>query len=120
MAEAFHVVSEAGDIVGLGELRVLVTPDGDGWFAQALEIDYSAGGDSIEDVKARFERGLTLTIGKHLETYGSIDKLLVVAPREAWAAFYAAGKESQKHLFSQLSLHKQGPFDSIRYYQLAA
>ena len=38
---AFHGVSSDGShhIVGIGDLRVVIVPDGDFWLAQGLEID---------------------------------------------------------------------------------
>lgn len=68
-------------------LRVLIIPDGTGWFAQGLEIDYSAGGNSLEDVKRRFQEGLSATIQEHVRVFGSVDKLIKAAPAEDWAMY---------------------------------
>ena len=46
--------SEDSQIEGL---RVVVWQNDDGWMAQGLEIDYAAGGVSIEDVMERFSTG---------------------------------------------------------------
>jgi hypothetical protein len=33
---AFHGMTEDAHVVGVGNLRVVIIPDGDGWFAQGL------------------------------------------------------------------------------------
>ena len=50
--------SEDSQIEGL---RVVVWQNDDGWMAQGLEIDYAAGGVSIEDVMERFSIGKNCT-----------------------------------------------------------
>jgi hypothetical protein len=85
-AIAIHAEHEDGvhHVVGLGNIRVLLLPDGDGWFAQGLEIDYGAQGDTIEDAKTQFEHGLEATVEEHLRVNGNIDMLLKVAPDDIW------------------------------------
>jgi hypothetical protein len=85
-AEAVHLEYKDGvhHIVGLGNIRVLLMPDGDGWFAQGLEIDYAAQGDTKEDAKKEFEDGLESMVQEHLRVHGHISKLLTVAPPEVW------------------------------------
>ena len=82
-----HVKGEGGDAVILHGLRVLVSRDGSGWFAQGLEIDYAAGGDTLEDVQRRFEEGLLATIREHLRTYGDLRRLVRPAPQDEWHRF---------------------------------
>lgn len=74
--------------VGVGPLKVLVRNDDGGWFAQGLEIDYVAQGDSLRDVMDRFRRGLTLTIRDHLRRHGHLHLLLRPAPPPVWQRFF--------------------------------
>ena len=80
-------------MVGIGNLRVMVFNDDGSWFAQGLEIDYFSQGDSLEDVKARFEGGLCATFSEHLKTHGTIEGVLKVAPQEVWQELFL-GKPS--------------------------
>lgn len=73
---------------GVKSLHVMLLPDGDGWFAQGLEIDYAACGSTMEEAKKHFAHGLVLTFSEHLTMYGDIAKALVVAPQEAWEEYY--------------------------------
>lgn len=79
-------------IIYVGALRVLVSPDCDQWFAQGIEIDYAACGDSIEDVQRRFEAGLIGTINAHLEKHGNIDLMLKYAPQSVWGKLSGSGR----------------------------
>ena len=63
-------------IVDIKNFRVLIVPDGGKWFAQGLEIDYAAQGESVAKTKQNFERGLKATISSHLKMYGGIQNLL--------------------------------------------
>ncbi len=85
------------------------------WYAQGLEIDYAAQGNSLEEVKERFSRGLTLTINEHLTIHGTIKHMLVPAPPDVWVEFI----ESKGHLkekYSLVSLHNMFPYDEIDFY----
>jgi hypothetical protein len=106
--EAFHLQHQDGThhIVGVKALHVLLTRDGDGWFAQGLEIDYAASGDNVEHVKSNFGDGLALTVREHLKMFGSIDKLLVVAPPDAWKEYLAASPQSIKQGYTCVQIHE--------------
>lgn len=108
-ATAFHAASAdaSSHVVAFGNLRVMISQETDGaWIAQGLEIDYFAQGESLEAAKESFADGLAATVKEHLQFYGTIKGLLVVAPPEAWQAFYAA----QKCLVhSQISFHETTP-----------
>src|SRR5579863_5371997 len=58
-ATAIHAKHSDGNrhIVGIGNLRVIIVPDGKLWFAQGLEIDYAVQGNSVEDAKRQLEAG---------------------------------------------------------------
>lgn len=101
-AMAIHGTDGEMHVVGIGNLRVVICPDESGWFAQGLEIDYAAGGSSVEQVKNNFQKGLKGTIGLHIQMYGSIEKFLTPAPPEVWKDLYWSGKQ---YRFSQVSLH---------------
>lgn len=89
--------------VGLWNLHVRITNDADYWFAQGYEIDYAAEGSSLEDVKTRFQCGLSATIHEHLKIHGTAEKLLTPAPQEAWQALRDA--PGSRHTYSQQGIY---------------
>jgi len=119
-AEAFHLSNDEAHCVGIGNLRVVICPDGKGWFAQGLEIDYAAGGPTLAKVKKNFEKGLRGTINLHLKMYETIDTLLKPAPHSVWKKTYWA--EGHKHFkFSQISFHSDIPqLERIVFYEPSA
>ena len=122
-AMAFHAKHKDGlhHIVGIGNLRVVLVPDGDVWFAQGLEIDYAAQGNTEADARKQFENGLTSTIQEHLRIYGTIQKLLKVAPQSVWnELLYDSG--AQRKLYTQVTGHEIAalPFGGIQYIAMAA
>ena len=89
--QVLHVSDDHGnhDVVVAG-LHVLLAPDGDGWHAQGLQIDYAASGTTIEEVKDAFVRGFVGTIRANLKRFGSIDRLLRrQAPSSYFQQYYA-------------------------------
>jgi hypothetical protein len=104
-ATAVHAEHKDGihHLVGLGNIRVLLVPDGDGWFAQGLEIDYAAQGDSLSSAKREFEDGLTATVHAHLKHNGHIQELLKTAPNEAWDL--ASDPSVKLKRYSQVTQH---------------
>ncbi len=85
-----------------GGIRVLITEEDGFWAAQSLEIDYAAGGTSLDDVKERFINGLTRTMQVYMEQYQSIEKLIKPAPPEYWMAFM---KLANKHQLNRSHVH---------------
>lgn len=83
---ALHASDQAGihHLVGFGNIRVIIVPDGAAYFAQGLEIDYAAQGSTIDEVKKNFEVGLEATIQQHLKIYGNIKGILQPAPSAVW------------------------------------
>src|SRR5688500_10757407 len=81
-ARAAHLAGQKMQRVAIWNLSVLIIPDGDIWFAQGMEINYGAQGDSPEDAQANFQAGLLATICQHLRVHGHIEKLLRFAPSE--------------------------------------
>ncbi len=120
---AMHVTAEDGTthVVGIGNLRVTIVPDGDFWFAQGLEVDYAAQGSSPEDARKQFEDGLMATVQEHLKIYGTIEKLLEVAPTEVWKNLMLNTSAIHSR-FSQVSVHQVIrdvlPFQAIEYLEL--
>jgi len=107
---ALHVTDGNKHVVGLKALRVHISPDGGAWFAQGLEVDYAAVGKSIDEAKNNFKSGLSKTIREHLRMHGTIEKLLQIAPQEAWSEFFSASEEgSLKLSFSMLDVHDLTP-----------
>jgi predicted RNase H-like HicB family nuclease len=128
-AKAVHIASRNGShVVGIGNLRVVIVPDGQFFVAQGLEIDCFAQGRTIKEAQQRFEDGLMSTISQYLLTFGSIQKLLRVAPQEVWDEMLFG--QGHQFNFSQLSVHplpeiKRNPsipadlpFAAIQYMQL--
>jgi hypothetical protein len=123
--QAVAVLAKAKDgtnVVGIGNLRVVIAPDGDMWFAQGLEIDFAASGDTIDDVKSKFESGLACMIHEHLKMFGNIKGILKVAPVEVWVEMYAASTAGKKYRFSHVSHHELAKlqFEGITYLEKAA
>lgn len=83
---ADHIQTPDGEnhAVGVFNLHVILTPDCNSWFAQGLEIDYASQGETIEEAKKNFEIGFKSTIHAHIQMFGSIEKLLKLAPAEVW------------------------------------
>ncbi len=91
-------------VVGIGNLRVLIVPDGKFWFAHGLEIDYGAQGDSVDDAKRNFQEGLLKTIEMHLKVNGNIDELLTFAPSSVLRE--ASKKKNSIELYMHVSAHE--------------
>src|SRR6266404_5178339 len=79
--KAIHTdLSDGAQAVGIGNLHVLVVPDGKFWVAQGIEIDYAAQGATIDLAKENFEKGLCLTIEQNLRVHQTIERILTPAP----------------------------------------
>lgn len=108
--KAAHVTDAEHNLHGVGiwKLHVLIVPDGRFWFAQGFEIDYSVQGDTIEDAKDKFAKGLGASIHHHLTIFGSIDGLLQVVPNTVWRDLWKA-KERAKLTYDCVSIHEIFP-----------
>lgn len=89
-AKAVHAGTGNSHFVILKDIRVFLVPDGSGWYAQALDLDYAAGGNSIDEAKENFQIGLAETVREHLKYFGNIAKFLVPAPPEDWKEYLSA------------------------------
>lgn len=118
MTDVLHARRGANHAVAVDALRVLVVRDHDRWFARGIEIDYSATGETLEDVQKRFERGFALTISAHLEKFQSLNKLLKWAPAKVIEE-YEAGKDSFEIRFVALcktnEIPSTFPYDRLKY-----
>jgi hypothetical protein len=92
--------------VGIWALHVLVVPDGKGWFAQAFEIDYGVQGNTLEEVKTRFEQGLSATIHHNIDIFGGIDNML--HPNQDWYLLKAQ-TTGQEYDYSCVEMHQVPP-----------
>ncbi|MCY3747064.1 MAG: hypothetical protein OXH05_12620 [Acidobacteria bacterium] len=91
-ATAVHAESDAEHHVGFGNLKVSIGKDEDGWwYAQGLDIDHFAAGQSIDEVKKNFEDSFGSLVRAHLQKHHSIEGMLVPAPPAKWSAAYKAG-----------------------------
>lgn len=120
---AEHYKEGAHDFVKIGDLRVLVTKDGPWWFAQGLEIDYTAQGKSLDEVKDKFIRGLAATAHAYIMEFGSIQKLLRPAPADVLRELSNASSKGLLNI-STLSEHELEapikralPFSGVRYFE---
>jgi hypothetical protein len=123
---AAHIHDDDGHhAVFVSPVRVLIRKSCDGgWFAQALEVDYVAGGTSADDVRKRFERGFVKTIAANLQRFGSLKSMFKPAPGEFWAMFLDGPEDAH---FSCVSLHdlsssaydSRVPFDSLNFKTVA-
>lgn len=115
-------MTKAAAIVGILSLQVILAPEDGCWIAQAVELDYSAAGDSQEDAKQRFEAGLCATIQEHFKRFGNLRRLLVPAPTEDWLGLVDTEAQSQwsilvsTHRFVPPNLF---PFKGITYLMAA-
>ena len=104
---ALHVKTEDGDnLIKIGNLRVVITRDGDRWIAQGLEIDYVAEGTSLRDVQTQFTAGLRLTIQEHCRIFGDVNRLLKVAPPAIWKEFMENARARQ-FTYSQIQTFQE-------------
>lgn len=101
-------------VVGLGNLRVIIVPDGSAFFAQGLEIDFAAQGATVENAKQNFEIGLHATIDQHIRIYGHINALLQPAPRKVWKELIT-DSVSLRNRFSIVSEHTIEPRGRLPY-----
>lgn len=64
-------------------MKVLIVPDGQFFFAQGVEKDYAAQGNTVEEAKSNFTAGLEATKKLHLERFGEVR--IVPAPEDVIA-----------------------------------
>jgi hypothetical protein len=103
-AGALHLEHEGSEAVAIWNLSVLIKPDEQFWFAQALEINY-----------------VLATIDLHLRVYGHIKKLLKFAPTRVLQE--AAKQKFSIRQFMHVSFHditteevqRELPFNGIDY-----
>jgi hypothetical protein len=124
-ATAIHAKAKDGihHLVGFGNIRVIIVPDGAGFFAQGLEIDYAAQGASVKQAKKNFEVGLEATIQQHLKIYGNIKSLLQPAPASVWQELVpekTALHNSYWHISEHTIEHSPLPYQGINYLVAAA
>jgi hypothetical protein len=122
-AKAIHAEVPGGKhiVVGLGNIRVMIVPDEQFWYAQGLEINYGAQGDTKEEAQQNFQDGLLATVCLHLKVHGNIEALLRFAPKKILQQ--AAKNKGSIKKFAQVSLHEIAdapiqnglPFDGIDY-----
>lgn len=89
-AAAVHIKKKDSTrhVVGVGNIKVMLTNDDGAWFAQGLEIDFGAEAPTMEQAVVRFREDLSHTIDEHLKIHGNIVKLLKVAPPQVWREFH--------------------------------
>lgn len=120
---AIHLQNGDQHLVSIESMKVIIVKDGEGWFAQSLDIDYFAGGTTLDDVKHNFEEGLALTIASHLEYFGNIDKIMRTPKMEDWRPLIAC--DHGVYDVTTVSLHEiesmknldSLPFRNISFYQ---
>ena len=113
------VPADTGNDSGpLGHLRAVLYYDHSVWIAEALEVDYLAQGSSIEDVRARFERGLGLTIAENVKN-GTSRQWLHPNEADAWRQLFASNVRQLGWVpvdgLPEIGAH-DFPFGAIDYY----
>lgn len=103
--EMLHMQDGDDHLVGIKSLRVILSENDGLWFAQGLEIDYAAAGETLEEVKSNFEYGLEATIREHLKLHGHVENMLIPASQEAWKGFYATATNAMKQELTLLKVH---------------
>lgn len=83
-ARAAHVASGSRHRVMLNDVRVVIVQDGDGWFAQGIDINYGTSGATIRQAQQNFEAGLSLTIKANLQRLGNIDRIMRTPEPSIW------------------------------------
>lgn len=74
-------LDEQHERVCVDALRVIIIEEPPGlWSALGVEIDYAANGESPDEVRQNFERGLALTVDTNLRKLGTIERLLRFSP----------------------------------------
>jgi hypothetical protein len=68
------------------DIRVMILTDDGSHFAQGIEVDYCAQGNSVDDVKRRFAEGLLATLRSNVKK-GVINNVLLPAPAEEHERF---------------------------------
>jgi hypothetical protein len=122
---ALHVESEDGEHgIGIGNLRVMLYNDDGSWFAQGLEIDYFAQGNTREEAQENFQTGLTATIDYHLREHGHIRGVLQSAPPHVLAEILTESAK-ERFRYSQVSWHDSRlagvlPFAGANFYERRA
>lgn len=82
-------------------IHTIIVKDGDThWFAQALNIDYAAGGMSLDEVQRNFEKGLRGTIDANLSRFKNISR--VVNPNGADIEQVLSMTDSQQRRIEEL------------------
>ena len=120
--ETVHVKSGDSHVVGIANLKVVLVHEEGSWFAQGLDIAYSAEGNDLDAVKTAFETGFCATIHEHLKVYANLDKFLVPAPPEIWKEMFYEPSSDLKS-YTQLSYHDLSahqvatrlPYNAIQY-----
>jgi predicted RNase H-like HicB family nuclease len=99
----------------IGALRVFIYNDDGSYFAQGLELDYFAQGESLEDVKARFFDGLLLT----LDASGKNWHGNLLPDTAEFKEFYRALCEDTVVAAGEMAVEAEGcPFDRLVFYQV--
>lgn len=102
----------AGDLhtILLHAHRVVVFNDDGGWFAQGLDIDHFAQGDTQESAIGNYTESFEWMIQEHLDTYKSLRHIRVPAPKEIWTQ---AGNAEEKLQLSHLATYEVKVEDKV-------
>lgn len=66
-------------------LTVILTTGNNCWVAQGVQIDYVAYGETIDEAKINFEKGLMRTFEECSKSHGAINKFLTPMPDDVFA-----------------------------------
>jgi len=107
-AHLVHLHGDDMDGVACAELRVVIKRDKEFWYAQGVEINYLAQGNSLEEVKQRFRLGLISTVRSHIERYGNLKNLLKWADESVWKnELHTAYRQEFTEIFDKTDMKHQ-------------
>jgi len=89
--------SEDGALgIKLNDLKVWIYRGTNHWVAQGLDIGYAASGETLEDVKKNFERGLFGTLAVNWKIHRNIEPVMRPAHPIVWIKWRRWVRENYK------------------------
>lgn len=115
-----HIKQQHNHAVCVAALRVIISEGDGGWYAEGVEIDYAAFGQTIEEVQLNFELGFIRTIHLHIAKFGNLNKFIKWAPQSVLEKL-PQSKPYKIDTFSTHNIEVESvlPISSINYLQLS-
>lgn len=100
----------------LFELKVVVVPDEDAFFAQGFDVDYFASGATREEAEENFRLGLEKMVAVHLKKFGNLDRLVPASVKVRAEYIKYATMNPQHTKTHVLKMASQFPFERVQYF----